>query len=135
MELTLLADSLRRDIRYALRTVRHHTVFAVAAVLTLSIGIGANTAIFGVVNGVLIKPLPYPESDRFVAVWHTAPGLGMKDLNCSSTMYFTYREENKTFENLGLWSTGAASVTGIAEPEQVRALFVTYGTLETNGRP
>jgi predicted permease len=103
--------------------------------VTLALGIGANTAIFSVVNGVLIKPLPYPDAQALVGVWHVAPGVaGIRgDLNFSPAMYFTYREENRTFREVGLWSNGGASVTGLAEPEQVQALFVTYGTLSALG--
>jgi putative ABC transport system permease protein len=103
--------------------------------LTLTLGIGANTAIFSVINSVLLKPLPYPQAESLVGVWHTAPGvIGIGDkLNCSPTMYFTYREENRVFQEIGLWSGGGASITSSAEPEQVRALTVTYGTLEALG--
>jgi hypothetical protein len=88
-----------------------------------------------VVNGVLIKPLPYPQSERLVGVWHTAPGVvGIRgDINCSPTMYFTYRETSHTFQDFGLWSNGRVSVTGVAEPEQVAAVFVTYGILQALG--
>src|SRR5262249_41202131 len=72
--------------------------------------------------------------DRLVGVWHRAPGLGIAGLlNCSPTMYFTYREESRAFQDVGLWSTGATTVTGLGEPEQVPTLWVTYGTLQALG--
>ena len=110
-------------------------MFTAVALLTLAIGIGANTAIFSVINGVLIKPLPYPDPERLIGVWHLAPGVPSiaGDINCSPTMYFTYREQNHTFQDFGLWSNGGASITGLAEPEQVQALFVTKGVLEALG--
>jgi hypothetical protein len=96
-----------RDLRYALRTLLRNPMFTFVALLTLAIGIGANTAIFSVVNGVLIRPLPYPNADELVGVWHTAPGLDIAgDVNCSPTMFFTYREESQTFQEFGLWTTG-----------------------------
>ena len=106
--------------------------------LTLAIGIGANTAIFTVVNSVLLKPLAYPEAENLVALWHTAPGAsGMSnlsgDLRLSPSMYFTYAEHNRTFEHIGVWFAGSATVTGIAEPEQVRRLLVSDGTLQALG--
>ena len=112
-------------------------LFTAIAVITLAIGIGANTAVFSVVNGVLIKPLPYPNSEELVGVWHSAPGAGFKEavLSGSPTMLFTYREESRAFQDLGLWSGGAVTVTGLAEPEQVRSLSVTYGTLQSLAVP
>ncbi len=110
-------------------------MFSTVALVTLALGIGANTAIFSVIDGVLIKPLPYPHAESLVGVWHTAPGItGIGDrLNCSPTMYFTYREENQSFQDFGIWQAGGASVTGIGDPEQVRALTVTYGLLQALG--
>ncbi len=110
-------------------------MFTSVALVTLALGIGANTAIFSVVNGVLIKPLPYPEAQRLAGVWHVAPGIAgiAGDINCSPTMYFTYREQSRTFQEFGLWSNDGATVTGTGEPEQVQALDVTYGTLNALG--
>jgi putative ABC transport system permease protein len=112
-------------------------LFTTVAVITLAIGIGANTAVFSVVNGVLIKPLPYPNSEELVGVWHSAPGAGFKEgvLGGSPTMLFTYREESRAFHDLGLWSGGGVTVTGLAEPEQVRSLSVSYGTLQSLAVP
>jgi predicted permease len=108
-------------------------MFTFIAVLTLALGIGANTAIFSVLEGVLLKPLPYAEADRLIGLWHTAPGIKIKDLNMSPSMYFTYRDENRTLESLGVYQGDRVSVTGVAEPEQVHALVVTYGVLGTLG--
>jgi putative ABC transport system permease protein len=124
-----------RSLRHVLRRLRQAPLFTAIALITLALGIGANTAIFSVVNGVLIKPLPYPQSESLVGVWHSAPGItGFGDrLNTCPTMYFTYREENRTFQEFGMWQNGGASITGIGDPEQVRALTVTYGTLQALG--
>ncbi|MGD1091015.1 MAG: ABC transporter permease [Bryobacteraceae bacterium] len=123
------------SVKHVLRRLGRAPVFTAITLITLALGIGANTAIFSVINGVLIKPLPYPHAEALVGIWHTAPGLlGFGDrINCSPTMYFTYREESQTFQDVGLWSDGRASVTGLAEPERVQALFVTYGTLQALG--
>ena len=108
--------------------------FTVVAVLTLAIGIGATTAVFSVVDGILIKPLAYPDADRLVGVWHSAAGSNGAGLfNCSPSMYFTYRQASQTFQYFGLAATGGASVTGLGEPEQVRNLNTTYGTLQAIG--
>jgi len=110
-------------------------MFTSIALVTLALGIGANTAIFSVVNGVLIKPLPYPEAQQLAGVWHLAPGVAgiAGNINCSPTMYFTYREESRTFQQFGLWSNDGVTVTGVGEPEQVQALDVTHGTLDALG--
>jgi putative ABC transport system permease protein len=129
-------DDLVRDLRYALRALRHNPMFTLIAVLTLGIGIGANTAIFSVVNGVLIKPLPYPHSEALVGVWLSGllPGARtISDVGLAPPMYFTYREQNQTFEEFGIWSTGMASITGSGDPEQVRSLQVTQGILPALG--
>jgi predicted permease len=108
-------------------------MFTAITLITLAIGIGANSAIFSVINGVLLRPLPYPEPERLVGVWHTAPGINIKELNSSPATYFTYREEGRAFEDIGLWSRDSVSVTGLAEPEQVEALDVTDATLPVLG--
>ena len=106
--------------------------FTAIALITLALGIGANTAIFSVINGVLIKPLPYPQAQDLVEVRHLAPGIPSigGTLNCSPTMYFTYRDENQTFQDFGLWSSGGGTITGVGDPEALRAIVVTDGVLE-----
>ncbi len=108
-------------------------MFTAITLLTLTIGIGANTAIFSVLQGVLLKPLPYPHPDELVGVWHTAPGIDIKDLNSSPSCYFTYRSETRTFQDIGLYTTDSVSVTGLAQPEQVPALDFTDGVLPLLG--
>jgi predicted permease len=122
-------------LKHTLRRMVHAPGFTAITLITLALGIGANTAIFSVVQGVLIKPLPYPDADRIVGVWHVAPGIPSitGKVNCAPTMFFTYRENARTFEEFGLWSGGGASITGIAEPEQVRVLFMTDGVLDALG--
>jgi predicted permease len=128
-------DTLIRDVRYGLRTLRHNPVFTVVALLTIAIGIGANTAVFSVVNSVLLKALPYPKSEQLVALRQVAPGAAglasfSDGLRLSPSMYFTYAEHNRTFQSLGVWTTGSANVTGLAEPEQVRTVVVSDGVLQ-----
>ena len=126
-----------RRLHPLLRRFTRAPMFTAAALLTLAIGIGANTAVFSVVNGVLIKPLPYPKSEELVGVWHSAPGVGFKDgeVNVAPTMYFSYRDEGRVFRHVGIWSRGGVTVTGFSEPEQVRSLFVTQGVLDAVGVP
>jgi putative ABC transport system permease protein len=126
-------DSAGRDLRYALRSLPRRPAFTLTAVLTLALGIGATTAIFSVVYSVLIKPLPYPNADELARIRHSAPGINSDDLGSSPTMYFTYRDENRTFASVGQWQEASATLAGIGEPERVRALRVTHGTLQALG--
>src|SRR5438132_4652265 len=92
-------ESLSTALRYWFRPLRREPMFTAAATLTLALGIGATTAIFSVVNGVLIKPLPYPAADELLGVSHFAPGLGFdKPVGMSPSMLFTYREEGHVFQ-------------------------------------
>ena len=120
-------------MKHLLRRLTRSPLFTAMTLITLAVGIGANTAVFSVVHGVLLKPLPFHQPDRLAGLWLTAPGLNLPQLNASASVYFTYREENRVFENLGLWSTGSVTVTGSAEPEEVRCLYVTEGTLPVLG--
>jgi predicted permease len=124
---------LIRDVRYAARRLTRTPVFTLATLLMLALGIGANTAIFSVVNTVLLKPLPYPQPDRLVGLWQTAPGVNIDSLNASIADYITYREESKTLADVAIWDRNAYTVTGIAEPEQVDAIMATHRLLPMLG--
>ena len=120
---------LSLDVRCAARMIRKQPGFATVAILTLALGIGANTAIFSVVYGVLLKPLPFNDAERLVGVWHRAPGLNMPLLEQGPATYFTYRESGQVFEDIGLWDNEEVSITEGGEPERVQALWVTQGLL------
>ena len=116
-------------LRLVSRRLVRTPLFTSMAVATLALGIGANTAMFSVIRGVLLKPLPFAEPDRLIGVWHTAPGIGIPLLNQSPSLYLTYRDANHTFEDTGIWDNTAVAVTGTGEPERVAALEVTDGIL------
>jgi putative ABC transport system permease protein len=118
-----LVESLFRDLRYAARSLRRNPVFAVTAVLTLALGIGATTAIFSVVHGVLLKPLPFHEPERLVGLRHGS------FTNHGPATYLTYRENQRTFEAIGAWDPTDVSITEGGEPERVQALLVSAATL------
>ncbi|HEX5050038.1 MAG TPA: ABC transporter permease, partial [Gammaproteobacteria bacterium] len=122
-------DSLGRELRHAVRGALRRPAYTLAAVLTLALGLGATTAIFSVVNTVLLKPLPYPNAERLVAISHVARNQGDGRIDVVSSMYLTYRKESRTLRNIGLYGNGGQSVTGVGEPEQARALFVTHEVL------
>lgn len=111
----------------------HAPMFTVITLVTLAAGVGANTVVFSVLEGVLLKPLPYPGAEGLVGVWLTAPGIHLKDADLSPSDYFVFREQGRTFEDIGLYAGDSVSVTGIAEPEQVAALRVTDATLALLG--
>jgi predicted permease len=108
-------------------------LFTAITLLTLAVGIGANTAIFSVVNGIVLKPLPYPDAGRLVGLWETAPGVNLKEIDASPATYFTFREESRAFEDSAAWRSDSDSVTGIGQPEQVPAANVTDGALPLLG--
>jgi predicted permease len=121
------------QFKHLLRRLFRSPMFTLVTVLTIAIGVGANAAIFSVINGVLLKPLPYPDPERLVGVWQSAPGIGIQDLNVSPSDYFTFNDENRTLQQFGCWTGGSVSVTGLAAPEQVQSLTVTEGTLNALG--
>src|SRR5262245_1763110 len=95
--------ALRRILRRLIKT----PTFTLVAIFTLALGIGANTAIFSVVRGVLLKPLPFDDPDRLVGVWLSAPSMGIPNMNVSPATYLICREEGRSFEDVGLWDNGA----------------------------
>ena len=124
-----MSQNLRRTVRALLRA----PLFTLVAVVTIALGIGASTAIFSVVYGVLLKPLPYAEADRLVGVWHTAPGINLPLLNQGPATYLTYREEGRAFEDIALWDGTSVSVTGERDPERVNGLTVSDSFLPVLG--
>jgi len=125
--------SYSQQFRYVLRALLRSPGFTIVTVATIGIGIGANAAIFSIVNGILLKPLPYPQPDRLVAVREISPVLDLKDLQLAPADYFTFREENKTFERFGIWTSNRVSITGLGAPEQIPSVTVTADTLPALG--
>jgi putative ABC transport system permease protein len=120
------------ELRLTARRLLRAPGFTVTTVLTLAIGIGATTAIFSVVDGVLLKPLPFAESDSLVALTHRSEDGRGRGIPASPALYFTYRDNNEAFESVALWSPGTASVTS-GEPEEVQVISATFEFLPTLG--
>ena len=133
-------ESLLMDLKHIARRLSRSPGFAITVVLTLAIGIGANTAVFSVLNSVLLRPLPYPEPEQLVSLHLDAPGApGLaefrSELRLSASMYFTFARHNRTFQSLGVWGPGTASITGLAQPEQINTAYISGGVLETLNVP
>jgi putative ABC transport system permease protein len=108
-----------QDLRYGWRMLRRNPGFTAVAVLTLAIGIGANAAIFSIINTVLLRPLPFPDPDRIVLVWDTDPNRNITRGVASPAEFLDWRDQNHVFEELSAWRTWFYNLTGAGEPEQV----------------
>ncbi len=126
-------DEFLRSVSYAIRSLARTPRYTAIAVLTLALGIGANTAVFSVVNGVLLKPLDFRDPDALVNVWSSAPGLGYRSFPLSPHYYFTFRSENSAFSEMGSYSPISATLAGDGDPEDVRATAVTATLFPTLG--
>jgi predicted permease len=126
------ADTCRQDAKYALRKMRRAPGFTAVVVLILGLGIGATTAIFSVVNAVLIRPLPYPASDQLVRIAHVIGGIDQQYF--SEAIFLTYAKNTQAFQGLGVWNPEAtATITGQGDPEEVPALAAGLGLLPALG--
>jgi predicted permease len=121
------------QLKQALRRLARAPFFTVATLFTLAIGVGANTVVFSVVEHVILKPLPYPQSEQLIGLWLNAPGIGLKKLAMGQFLYFIDREQSATLQDLGVYWSDFFSVTGSGEPEHVRGLDVSDGTLPLLG--
>jgi len=130
---------LALPLRQVVRGLRRNPTFTAATLLTLALAIGANTAVFTVVDGVLLNPLPYPEPDSLVSVLTRAPGApnapgasgGIPDIPESASMYVTYAENQRSFQSIGVYDSFPLTVTDRDASEQIRAVSVSRGVLET----
>jgi hypothetical protein len=125
-------ETVMLELRQTVRRLWRARGFALTTVLTLAMGIGATVAIFTVVNGILLRPLPFPESDRLVSLTHRVPQSG-NSVPASTAIYFTYREHNRTFESVALYAPQSATVTEPGDPEQLQSMDVTFELLGVLG--
>src|SRR5438270_3467742 len=117
-------NSLAQDLRYALRQLRKSPAFTAVAVITLALGIGATTTIYSIVDSLLVRPLPYPNSSRIVQVWHTFPPRGMMEIPSSEPEFLEYRQ-SQSFAHFAGFSSGAVTLTGSGDPLRVAAVWGT----------
>jgi putative ABC transport system permease protein len=126
-------QDLIQDIRYAVRTLLQSPGFAAVAIVTLALGIGANSAIFSVVNGVVITPLPYAAPERLMFITSAFPTLDFDEFWMSQPEYMEYRELSQSFEEIGAFRTGEVSITGAESPIRVTAGFTTHSFMTVLG--
>ncbi|HEY6332448.1 MAG TPA: permease prefix domain 1-containing protein [Blastocatellia bacterium] len=133
-------ESFLIDLKLALRRLRKSPGFAATVLLTLAIGIGANAAVFSVLNSVVLRPLPSPQPDQLVATWLHAPGAAglanfTEGLRLSPSMYLTFAKHNRTLQSIGVWVSGTANITGLDKPEEVHTTYISDGVLQTLNVP
>src|ERR1044072_8735358 len=120
-----MKNSIWQDMTYGARMLLKHPGVSAIAVVTLALGIGANTAIFSVVNAVLLNPLPYKQPDRLVALWENVPGHGR--WRTSPANFFDWKKQNTVFEDVAAFGASTLTLTGIGEPEQLVGCRVSSG--------
>src|SRR6202158_171714 len=126
-------NTLAQDIRYAVRTFAKNPGFALAALLSLAIGIGANTSIFSVANALLLRPLPYANAERLVILWNRSPGLNITEDWFSTAQYFDIKNGHRGFEQVAIAIGGNYNLTGDGEPERVGVIRVSSNLLPMLG--
>ena len=117
-------ETLIQDLRYGIRLLAKKPGFTLVVVMTLALGIGVNTAIFSVVNTVLLRPLPYKDAEQIAVVWETLPSIGLEENTPAPANYIKWREQNEVFENIAAFTVGFTNLTGAGEPERVDSLRV-----------
>lgn len=123
--------TLLQDLQYAVRQMRKSSGFSIVAILTLAIGIGANTTIFSVVNGVLLNPLPYPDADRLVVLFHNKPNFAKGSISYPN--FLDWQRDNRCFEVVAAYRNGDAKLTGSGEPENLSGRMMSAGFFEMLG--
>ena len=128
-------ENFVRDLRYAGRALRRAPGFTAVVIVTLGLSLGATTAMFSIVNGIVLRPLPYPNQERLIELVHQAPGFDLDELFASPAIYFAYRDYSRTFESVGLWDwdDSPVTVTGSGQPEAIESVEVTYEVLPILG--
>jgi putative ABC transport system permease protein len=124
---------LARDVRYAVRALRRQRGFTATAVLTLALSIGATTTIFSAVNAVLLRPVPFPHSERLATFWLTAPEKGLAQLDLTHGMFAFYRDQARSFESMAAFASAGFNLIGSGEPERLTGTNVTSGFLTVLG--
>src|SRR5262244_3524946 len=128
-----MMETFWQDLHYGVRMLRKNPGFTAVAVITLALGIGANTAIFSVVNSVLLRPLPYREPGRLVRVYSEFPTMQLRKFWLSPPEFLDIQKEAKSWEAIGAWAPGGLNVGTDAEPMRVTSAVITRGLIDTLG--
>ena len=126
-------DRCRLGLKPVFRRLKKAPEFTLVTIITLALAIGANTAIFAVIDGILLKPLPHRNAERLIALNHTAPGINFADAGTAPFLYFTYHDEARIFDASGIWRARKAVVTALAEPEEVDTVDLSADVLPMLG--
>lgn len=110
--------NLLQNIRYSARTLFKNPGFTAVVIITLALGSGANTALFNIVNSVILRPLPLSESDRLIAIWEKVPNEMQSRYRVTAANFFDWRDQSQSFDEMAAFGAAAASLTGAGEPEQ-----------------
>ena len=115
------------ELRQAAGRLRRQRGFTIASILTLGVGIGANVAMFAVVHGVVLNPLPFPQAERLVQLDHSAPGIGVdRGLQMTRGLYAHYSESSQALTRIAIYQESDVTVTGLGEPQRLRAIVTTH---------
>ena len=128
-----LLETLLQDLRYASRMLRKHPGFALTAIITLALGIGANTTIFSVVNAVVMEPLPYKEPDRLIRIWESNAGQGRTESSVSVPNFQDWQKQQTVFDQLAASELTTFNLTGSGEPQRIPAARITANLIPTLG--
>jgi putative ABC transport system permease protein len=126
-------DTFLNDVRYAIRNLLKRPGFTLIAVVTLALGIGANSTIFSAVHSLLLRPLPFPELERVVAVWDKMPSRGVERNEVAMANYLDWRAQSQSFDNLALYRWWSTNLTGVDPPERIQGFLVTGNFFDTIG--
>src|SRR3954471_8632115 len=126
-------ETLWQDLGYGIRRLFKNPGFTAVAILSLAIGIGANSAIFSVTSALLLRPLPYRDAERLVILWNRSPGLNITEDWFSTAQYFDIRAKNRSFDDVAMAIGGVENLTGTGEPERVGAIHVSSNLLNILG--
>src|SRR5467141_780788 len=126
-------ETVLQDLRFSVRMLRKNPGFTTVAVITLALGIGANTAVFSVVNAVLLRPLPYREPQQLVRVYTEFPTMSLKKFWMSAPEFLDIQREAGSWESIGAWTTTGRNIASTDEPLRVNAALITRGLIEALG--